>query len=74
MAERVVQIEWEDAAFTLDGDFSTYRDSVTVGFFLAASPAYYEICMEYDAFGNPEGIQRIPTGIVKRVIDLVEES
>lgn len=74
MARRVVEIEWEDAAFVLDGDFKEYRDSLTVGYFISANPSYYEICMEYDAFGNPEGIQRIPTGIVKRVTDLVEES
>lgn len=70
--KRVVLIEWEDAVFSVDGgDLDKSVTSQTVGFFLSASPAFVELCMEFDAFNNPCGTQRIPTGVVLRITDLL---
>lgn len=71
----IVEIQWEDAVFVLDpGDFDVVVDCKTVGYLVAANPSYYEVAMEFDALGKPSGLERIPTGIVKKVTYIGEDA
>lgn len=70
--DKVVEILWEDAIWDMDGDFSKYQLSKTVGYMIDKTDEHIVVCQEYDAFGERKSIQRIPMSIVRSVLIFAE--